>query len=126
MSTWSPPWSEQTSLFDLNDQPDGTRVWLLDEVVPSRGASWTPDTSEWPSGADGYSPSSLSEILQRIEPDAPYWLSPRACQGIIRRATRRGKELPPALRAALSERASQAPPAPEDEDEDEPISSQED
>lgn len=109
MSTWSPPWSEQPSLFASTEQPDGTRVWLLDEVVPLRGASWTPDTSEYPSGADGYSRSSLSDVLQRIGPDEPYWLSPKACAGILRRATRRGKTLPDELTAALEFRASQAP-----------------
>jgi hypothetical protein len=30
-----------------------------------------------------------------------YWLSAKACQGILNRAERRGKELPPELKAAL-------------------------
>lgn len=42
----------------------------------------------------------MSWILQR-RVDPKYWLSPKACRGILRRADRRGKELPPALRAAL-------------------------
>ena len=109
MSTWSPPWSDQPSLFDSTDQHDGTRVWLLEQVVPLPGASWTPDTSEYPSGVDASSRSSLSDVLQRIGPDEPYWLSPRACAGILRRATRRGKTLPDELTAALESRASLAP-----------------
>jgi len=32
-------------------------------------------------------------------------LSPKACQGILRRAERRGKDLPPMLKAALEQQA---------------------
>ena len=44
----------------------------------------------------------LSDILC---PDAPqeYFLSPTACEGIIRRAERRGRSLPPVLKTALQE-----------------------
>ena len=103
---WQPPWLEQTSLFDL-EPDDGIRVWLMDEVEPSPGACWIPDTSELPSGGEEFSRVSLSEILLRIGPDERYWLSPKACQGILRRANRRGKALPEALQAALELRASQ-------------------
>ena len=50
----------------------------------------------------GAKESSLSQILQPPT-DVPekYYLSSRACQGIIRRAKERGKELPEALRMAL-------------------------
>ena len=50
--------------------------------------------------------SSLSRILQP-EKDVPekYYLTPRACQGILRRAKERGKELPGELRAALERQA---------------------
>lgn len=44
----------------------------------------------------------LSQILQMDAPDR-YDLSPRACQGIINRAERRGKELPQMLDEALRE-----------------------
>ena len=101
---WSPPWSEELSLFG-SVREDGIRVWLMEEVEPLRGASWTPDTSESPSGGEGFSRVSLSQILQRIGPDERYWLSQKACQGILRRATRRGKSLPEALQQALEERA---------------------
>ncbi len=49
----------------------------------------------------------LSEILQASVPDK-YYLSPRACQGILRRASARGKELPEVLRLALERQASSA------------------
>ena len=102
---WLPPWQEELSLFGSQQTSDGTRVWLVDEVEPLHGASWIPDTSEWPSGDDGFSPVSLSEILVRIGPDEPYWLSPKACAGILLRASRRGKELPESLQAALKSAA---------------------
>ena len=42
----------------------------------------------------------LSQILE-AEVDPRYRLSPRACQGILNRAERRGKELPKELKDAL-------------------------
>ena len=50
--------------------------------------------------------SSLSEILES-ETSAKYYLSPKACSGILRRAEKRGKALPPSLRAALLSVASE-------------------
>ena len=94
-------WSEQTSLFDSTPSGSGTRVWLPGQGEVSPGGCWTADISEWPSGGDGFSRVSLSEILVRIGPDEPYWLSPKACQGILRMASRRGKALPKELRQAL-------------------------
>ncbi len=47
---------------------------------------------------------SLSDILEaRVPPK--YYLSPRACRGILRRAEQRGKRLPQFLQAALERRA---------------------
>ena len=109
LSMWSPPWQEELSLFGSQQTNDGVQVWLLDGVVPLRGACWIPDTSEWPSGDDAFLPVSLSEILQRIGPAEPYWLSPKACAGILRRATRRGKHLPEALERPLASPAVQEP-----------------
>jgi hypothetical protein len=98
---WSPPWSEQPSLFDLTAEHGGTRVWLTEAVVPLPGASWIPDTSEWPSGDAEFMRVSLSEVLLQIGPDERYWLSPKACAGILRRAQKRGKKLPAPLEEAL-------------------------
>ena len=50
---------------------------------------------------------SLSEILES-DPDAGYYLSGRACRGILRRAKERGKELPHQLKAALTAQAGLA------------------
>lgn len=47
----------------------------------------------------------LSETLE-TSVDEKYNLSPRACAGILRRAERRGKPLPPELDEALRQQAS--------------------
>src|SRR5690554_268423 len=61
----------------------------------------TLDTSESRSGAVA---CSLSDILEaRVHPR--YYLSPKACAGILRRAEKRGRELPAQLHAALEARA---------------------
>lgn len=46
--------------------------------------------------------STLSQILD-LNAQEKYCLSPRACQGIINRAQKRGKELPGMLLDALTE-----------------------
>jgi len=79
----------------------GMRVWLMQDDVQSLGVCWTPDTSECPSVDDGCTRSSLSEVLLQIGPDELYWLSPKACAGVLRRAAKRGRELPEELEAAL-------------------------
>ena len=45
--------------------------------------------------------SSLSSILERGGVDSRYYLSKKACAGILRRAESRGKELPKELKEAL-------------------------
>ena len=59
---------------------------------------WTLNTSEWPSDAVV---CLLSDILETGDVPRRYYLSPKACRGILHRAERRGKELPPKLRQAL-------------------------
>ena len=57
------------------------------------------NTSEYPN--DGAA-SSLSDILEGGEVQQRFYLSSRACRGILRRAEKRGKTLPPALARALT------------------------
>ena len=57
------------------------------------------NTGECPSAAVE---STLSSILEANVPQT-YYLSARACEGILRRAERRGKELPPILKEALEQ-----------------------
>jgi len=71
--------------------------WETTSVLP--GESSMHNTSESLSVA---AESSLSEILQVDAPEK-YSLSPKACLGILRRAEKRGKMLPPMLRDALME-----------------------
>jgi hypothetical protein len=74
---------------------------------------WTLSISEYPS--DGVA-SSLLDILETGELPQRYYLSATACRGILRRAERRGKEVPGALKSALLAVASQIslPPSIED------------
>jgi hypothetical protein len=44
---------------------------------------------------------SLSEILETGDVPQQYYLSAKACKGILRRAAKRGKELPQQLARAL-------------------------
>lgn len=52
----------------------------------------------------------LSDIVESGPHLEKYCLSPTACQGILRRAAKRGKTLPPALHRALTARARAAMP----------------
>ena len=73
----------------------------------------TLDISEYPS--DGAA-SSLSDVLETGELPQRYYLTGRACRGILRRAEKRGKELPEALKSALLVVASQTPLPPSTQD----------
>jgi hypothetical protein len=82
----------------------------LDPRDKSRGESWTPSISEWPNDAVV---CSLWQVLEAAEFIPPrFFLSSRACAGILSRAGRRGKKLPPLLDAALREAARLGPNDP--------------
>lgn len=73
-------------------------------------ASWTLSMSEHPAFPapcrnDG-GVCSLSDILETGDLPQRFFLSPKACRGILRRADARGKSLPPSLAAALAAVAS--------------------
>jgi len=70
---------------------------LLNSGMASPGLLLTLNTSEWRNDGDA---CSLSDILEE-SPSPKYLLSARACTGILRRAKKRGKKLPPALAHAL-------------------------
>lgn len=76
------------------------RSWATD--TPSPGGYWTRNTGACPSVVKE---STLWQILQEDAPEK-YYLSAAACAGILRRAERRGKDLPPMLREALEEAAA--------------------
>ena len=73
----------------------GEFYWEL--ISPWRGGASTLNTGVSPRDAKE---SSLSQILQ-ADPPLKYYLSPKACLGILRRAFERGKELPKMLARAL-------------------------
>ena len=60
--------------------------------------SWTLNGSESPSAAVV---CSLSDVLETQPVQQKYFLSPKACAGILRRAENRGKKLPDTLYQAL-------------------------
>ena len=70
-------------------------------------------------GAPREQSAKLSDILETGHIPARFYLSPRACQGILRRAEKRGKELPPLLKQALETVARTAPENPEDQTDEE-------
>lgn len=92
--------------------------WETVTALP--GGSTTPSTGACPSAVRE---STLSQILDLNAPEK-YSLSPTACAGIIRRAEKRGKELPDMLQEALMEVIGRAgglniiEEEPEDEAED--------
>jgi hypothetical protein len=59
---------------------------------------WTLNGSEWSSDA---AVCSLSDTLETGDLPQRFYLSAKACAGIIRRAEKRGKKLPDALHEAL-------------------------
>ena len=75
--------------------PDAS--WEMDTA--SLGECTTLNIGEFPNVAKE---STLSQILQANAPEK-YYLSAKACSGILRRAEKRGKELPEMLKEALEE-----------------------
>ena len=63
--------------------------------------------------------SSLSLTLERGNLPPRFFLSPKACAGILRRANRRGKALPELLEKALKETADKLPTSLSEETTDE-------
>jgi hypothetical protein len=70
----------------------------MDPRDKSRGGPLMPNTSDWPNDA---AVCSLSQVLERGSIPHRFFLSSKACAGILRRAEKRGKELPTQLRLAL-------------------------
>ena len=83
----------------------GEFYWEL--ISPWRGDALTLNTGVSPREEKE---SSLSQILQDDPPDK-YYLTRKACLGILRRAFERGKELPRKLNQALEIQSGVAPPA---------------
>lgn len=94
-----PAWNNQTFQFlDLRGGADGAKP----EQSPETDGLWLGDSSMLNTGEfpNAERESLLSWILEDNVPQK-YYLSARACQGILTRASRRGKPLPEVLRQAL-------------------------
>lgn len=80
-------------------------VWSMADDGEWRGPSSTPSSSDSLSGAAASlslpSLRKLSDVLETEPIPQQYFLSGRACAGIVRRAANRGKVLPTALMQAL-------------------------
>jgi hypothetical protein len=84
---------------DASWSPGGlTQVWLPGHGAGRHGGFSTLNTQAWRNDA---SVCSLSQILERGPIPLRYYLSAEACTGILRRAGKRGKELPALLARAL-------------------------
>ena len=79
-----------------------TLVVCLDPKGQSRGGFLMPNISAWPNVGSG---SSLLQVLERTSIPERYYLSPKACAGILRRAGYQAKTLPALLQQALATQA---------------------
>jgi hypothetical protein len=75
----------------------------------SSGIASMHSSSESPNDEGEYSSSLASILVSPSEVDSKFYLSPKAAEGILRRADRRGKTLPEPLRIALQELADKMP-----------------
>ena len=94
-----PAWNNQPLLFlDLRGGADGAKP----EPSAETDGAWLGDSSTLNIG-ESPKEESVSLLSQTLEVGAPerYYLSARACQGILIRASRRGKPLPELLKTAL-------------------------
>ena len=93
----------QRAKFQYLNLADGQKAdWCDYATVKSLGGLSTPNIGECPNVENV---SILSSVLE-AEVSESYYLSPKACSGILRRAEKRGKKLPPLLEAVLKAQAS--------------------
>ena len=75
---------------------------MRDKQIATFLATWNGPTTGMLSYGKPEIPSSLSDILETTGEHLRKWsLSPKAAEGILRRANRRGKKLPRQLQKAL-------------------------
>lgn len=85
-------------IVHCNKDGGRTRVWFPGLLEKLRGEYSTLNISDSPNSAEG---CSLSRVLETGPIPRKYFLSALACKGILRRAKKRGKELPAPLAHAL-------------------------
>ena len=99
-------WFGRTSPASCHQAADGTLApssegWQ-NSGMGSPTEFLTLNTTEWPKDADV---CLLSDVLETGDVPQRYFLSATACRGILRRAEKRGKNLPPMLGRALRHQA---------------------
>ena len=87
--------------LDLRGDAGSPLVPLWERGFPSHGARWTRNIGECPKDAVE---CGLSQILEDEVPPK-YYLSAKACKGILKRAKRRGVALDPRFQEALERQA---------------------
>jgi hypothetical protein len=103
-------WDSSRDKWSKSHQADGKTAGSSPESTAPTAlhiGCWTLSTSEWnhilaPSLKDE-GVCSLSDILETGDVPQRYFLSAKACLGILRRAAKRGKELPQLLHRALQQ-----------------------
>ena len=88
------------------DGANPAALWVTertDSLFPLPGEYMTPSFGEYPNEENV---SHLSQILEAGGVQPKYYLSERACRGILNRAEKRGKELPEILKKALENQCS--------------------
>lgn len=116
--------SGKSAAYLTISNPNGSSLKMSPVCFPqTEDETWEPSSKRWLTGGMGShtefltlssseSPSvavesSLSAVLEtQGEHLRKYLLSPKACEGILRRASRRGKTLPKELEAALRSQLS--------------------
>ena len=88
----------KTASCSLQGSAGKTLVVCMAPKEQSHGGFWTPNISAWPNDA---AVCSLSQVLETGSIPLKYFLSEKACAGILRRAEARGRMLPAALHSAL-------------------------
>lgn len=78
----------KTANCSLQGKNGRTLVVCMDPKEQSRGGFWTPNISAWPNDAVV---CSLSQVLETGSIPPRFFLSEKACAGILRRAEARGK-----------------------------------
>jgi len=87
------------ALTVVKDKDGETQVLYLGLKEWPHGGCSMPNISEFPNDVDE---CSLSQVLEKWGSHlVKYYLSPKACAGILRRAEKRGKKLPEVLEASL-------------------------
>ena len=104
------PNGSSSKMYLAYSQVNAEQTWeQLSERWSTSGMAWPGEclmhsTSEYPK--DGGVSSSLRNVLETQPVLQKFYLSAKACEGILRRAERRGKTLPEALDRALRNQCS--------------------